>query len=636
MIRIVFFTILLLGLVFLLGDLLLRVIGWKRTIGAAVAWGVAVLLTALQFVAYPLFLLHASFSLFCVLFSVVLAALVFFSLYRLVKDKERVYAGQLRSLGRELRAHPVSAAMVLFITAAYFYRVFFYHYPDSDDAYYLARAMEAVAQNALHLDHTFIWTGLPSDALGGVTDASTFEYLKAYFSVLSGIHVSIICRTGLLLVLNLAHFGAILTAADSLDPNGHSRTPTRCLFFALYLIIQMACHLLPCSGVWMTNYLWQGKALLPGLVFPLLLAACAELFERRDCFRNIEWLSALVALTAGAAASIVGIILGPVFYVVMGLSFVIAARFRNFGKIVVCAALAALPILICAVLSYIDVATNTTRYLTDLGSLGVADWWGEYSVTAEKPQMFLLALSFLYLLLRGSKLQKVMLILPSAILLISFANPLLIHPVSSYLTTPLVYWRLFWVMPLIFSPAFAGAMFTREVAGEKMEQALLCSLASLGLFFLLLRPYGGTIPLERCFSHTNKTMRSNLYELQDSTLVIADTILDDWQGAARPVLLAEEFCAMEIRQYTVDIALAGAVRDEQKASFHERIPGTQVEAGDVYVHFQQYGAEPEKLHELLAGAGVDYVVFDLYNDWELSEGGFTQLWRGTGYTLWKV
>ena len=439
MIRIVFFTILLLGLVFLLGDLLLRVIGWKRTIGAAVAWGVAVLLTALQFVAYPLFLLHASFSLFCVLFSVVLAALVFFSLYRLVKDKERVYAGQLRSLGRELRAHPVSAAMVLFITAAYFYRVFFYHYPDSDDAYYLARAMEAVAQNALHLDHTFIWTGLPSDALGGVTDASTFEYLKAYFSVLSGIHVSIICRTGLLLVLNLAHFGAILTAADSLDPNGHSRTPTRCLFFALYLIIQMACHLLPCSGVWMTNYLWQGKALLPGLVFPLLLAACAELFERRDCFRNIEWLSALVALTAGAAASIVGIILGPVFYVVMGLSFVIAARFRNFGKIVVCAALAALPILICAVLSYIDVATNTTRYLTDLGSLGVADWWGEYSVTAEKPQMFLLALSFLYLLLRGSKLQKVMLILPSAILLISFANPLLIHPVSSYLTTPLVY-----------------------------------------------------------------------------------------------------------------------------------------------------------------------------------------------------
>ena len=55
--------------VLLLGDAFLRLIGWERKCSSAYAWGVAVLLAVVQLVAYPLYRLSTSFTLFFILYS---------------------------------------------------------------------------------------------------------------------------------------------------------------------------------------------------------------------------------------------------------------------------------------------------------------------------------------------------------------------------------------------------------------------------------------------------------------------------------------------------------------------------------------------------------------------------------------
>ena len=100
------------------------------------------------------------------------------------------------------------------------------------------------------------------------------------------------------------------------------------------------------AGTWMTGYLYEGKATMIGVVFPLLLSACANIINNIETIKKREWLAVSTTLVAGIELSIVGVFLPVILYFCIGTAYLFGTRFHNLKKIWFPAFLAALPVVI--------------------------------------------------------------------------------------------------------------------------------------------------------------------------------------------------------------------------------------------------------------------------------------------------
>lgn len=624
------------------GDLFLRFVGWKRTPASAYAWGFVFVLAVFQLLAYPMFRLGASFRLLFWSFSAVLALILILAIVSIAKHRDlKCYSGTLREFGSGAKKYPFLTLVLVGVVLFCFFMSLGFYYSSSDDGYYITRSMEAITQNRLDVSETMAWQGRVGNGRADVKDCSTFVFFCAFLSYASGIQATILCKTFFLVNLLLAHFAAVLAAADALLEKRENLFRKKSVFMILYMVFQILAVKECSAGTWMTGYLWEGKAVLIAVVFPLLLSSCLTLYRRIDRFAFREWLPVLAVMLAGVELSVIGVFLPVILYFSFGAAILIAGGFRSWKRLWKPVLVTVIPVAIFAGLSYLAVAGGTD--LLDRGTISsgagavqgsspaalLDSWMGCFWQAADFWQFVLYAAAAVYALVRGSKAQRVLLVLAPVILLLTFLNPLLSDLVSKYVTTPIVYWRLFWLFPIYLLPAAVLTdVFDRLTEGslEKGLAGVLLTLCVLGGFELFR--YSVTsmeysvLPFAKNVGkliNVRPELRSNIYNLNPTSLAISEAIETDWaenrqpetadgeETASRPNVL---FCfnrPFELRLISNEIALASLVRNNEEAK--EPLGDTGMITSEFISAYSRID-DPAFLREGIDILAADYVVFD--------------------------
>ena len=358
----------------LLGCFLLHIFKWKTGLLESFVWGLAGLIAVFHLLAYPLFLLKTSFTMLFSIYSTIIIVLLLLSIASFIRKREYIILlnNAIKNISNFSQI-PFLLLLLAMLIAALIYTCIFCYHPTVDDGYYLARSMEVIAQNSLDIHPSQSWYGETINNYPNLTDASTLSFFISYLSYLFKLSPAIICRRGFAFLLILAHLSAVLIVYDTMEGTG-SRTHDKKVFFLIvYILFQITAEKVCSSGRWITSYIWQGKAMLMALIFPLLLIACANIIRNIHDNNNssAEWLSVAVVLTAGISVSTVGLFLPLILFFSYGIAFLAVSGARSFRKIFVPALLSALPVIICGVISYLNIATVNTRYF-EIGK--TADW----------------------------------------------------------------------------------------------------------------------------------------------------------------------------------------------------------------------------------------------------------------------
>lgn len=638
----ILFIVLFSAAALLFGSALSRAVRRERSLLSSYVWGLIVLLAAVQLVAYPLYRLNCSFTLFVVLYTIVLVMLMFFAILTVRRSGLIAESGErVKASFSEMKKVPlltlILAGAIVFL-ALY---MFGFYYPTSDDGYYMTRSMEVIEQNSMGVNVRTAWLGWSEGEVPDYTDASTFVFFVSYISFLTGISATVMSKVFLAVCLFAAHLAAIWIGFDAVLGK-RSSYQKKSVSMILYILFQILSVKQSSAGIWMTGYIWNGKSMLPGFVFPLLTAECFFLMRKADELDGRSWVPMTLLMLSGISFSIVGLNLPIILYFTYGAAFLILTGFRSFRKIWKGALCSVIPVAVFAVLSYLFVITGQNDYY-ESGTTAAISWFEQFLEACDFFQFVLWGLSAAYILFRGERLQKILLVGAPILLFCTFLNPLLTGPVCKYVTTSLVYWRLWWLLPLYLLPAAAISDVIDRLCGGNLQGGFLCAALSVVML-------SGFEIFRYCITDSNYTvipyvenvgrlinarpeLRPNIYGINGAPYEIAKAVENDWNGEDKPRLLMYFNRNYEIRQYTTDIVMAVGIRDVQLTE--KMIPGTELTETDFMKSYSQI-TDGDVISKALSFYDVDYVCFDGSTALEYPEGwGLRPVADVAGISLWR-
>ena len=628
----------------LFGNVFLRLLGWERRLSAAYAWGTALLFACVQLIAYPLYRFNTSFTLFFLLFSFVLIGMLGWSIVSAVRAKDfTTYFRELRGFGNNIKKAPILFLISLSVLVFFLVFSFGFYYPTTDDGYYMTRSMEVIRQNSMGINVRFAWLGWSEGELPDYTDASTFVFLISYFSALFGIHVTILSKSFFSFWLFMAHIAAVWTASDAVLEKREHLFEKKVFVLLFYLVFLIFSVKQDSAGNWITGYIWNGKAFLSAFIFPMLTVSCFTLMRQVETLKAKEWLSVIIVLLSGVSVSIVGLNLPIILYFTFGTAFLVITKFRTFSRIWKGAVISILPVLFYAVLSYLFVITGQNDYYEAGTTTGVS-WIEQFLEAVDFFQFLLYLFACFYTLLFGSKLQKALLVLSPAILLGTFLNPLLSGFVCRYVTSSLVYWRLWWLFPLYLLPAITVADLFDRLTKGRLQSGLICSILSLLLVsgfeifrYVITDPEYSIVPYVENVGrliHVRPELRDNYYGINPATYTTARAVEQDWDEEGQPSMLMFFNRPFEIRQYSPDIVMAVGIRDIQLND--KLISGTTLTTREFMNTYSQI-TDGKLLRNILETLNVNYICFEEHSAIEnLETFGFRHIQYFSGIDLWRV
>ena len=628
----------------LAGDLFLRLLGWERSLKASYIWGLVLIFALFQLVAYPMLRLGTSFSLLFRTFTGVVLGLTFLSLITGIAGRKsenilKMYSSGVKEFFQNAKKNVFLVLVLAGAVAVHFFMSEGFYYSSSDDGLYLTKGIEAIAQNSLAINDDMAWFGRDNAPILNFENGSTYSFFLAFLSKAFNVPISAVAKTFFLLNLLAAHLCAVSWAFEQVIEKKEHFFEKKIFFLSAYIVFQLFCVKEGSSGTWMTGFLYEGKSILIGIIFPLLLGSCFILLKRLDCFQSREWLSIAVIFLAGVSVSVIGIIFPAILYFCFGIAIVLGTRFKNFKRIWLPALLSAVPVVVFALLSFFTAKSlffclggisagdwvSSGRTVTEnAGNAGLAaavsqflSWKDHFLYAVDLWQFVLYVLSVLYILFVGTKNQKVLFVISPLALLFTFANPLFCDFVASRITTPIVYWRIFWLFPVYFLPAFVLTDLIEKLTDGKLQRAvIIIAIAAVTYcgFEIFRYPQNGAVNSVYSLAadvgkliNVRPELRHNVYGLNAATIRTADTVLEDWEGEERPRLL---FCCnrpFEIRQYSSEIVLVSEVRNY--SSVEGNVPGTDVKLADFIQNYSSI-SDGQTLRDLLDALDVDYVYFD--------------------------
>lgn len=487
--------------------------------------------------------------------------------------------------------------------------------PDSDDSFYLAKAMEIIKTDRLSFREFEIWLGWDDPVMHDSTDASTLETLYAYLSVLFGLPVAVLCRKAVIISFTAVVCCTVFNLGISLFRDYDSRLKALAMT-AVYLLLCVQYNAIFDSVPYRQIFtMWHGKALVCAVIFPCIMTVCMDIYCHGEKIVFSEWLLLALIITASVSVSIIGVNFTAIFCVVMAAPFLIyrLIKRQSIVPFLLPAVTAMLPIIIFSGISLLTVIKSNPFYFADFTPPDLYNSFSKQFITESNGVILLLFIAAnLYFLFRGTLNQKLLLVGTSAFLVLTFLNPLFANAVAKYLTTSSVYWRLYWIFPIwtIIPAALVGALAGIERKNRRIYAAGFASL--LAALCLVLYSYSGTavfsdpVTAVRCWY----PKRNNPYGLSSSCVAAADAILAD-SDSGLPLLLdlSNGRGLMDIRQYTADIGLCFGIRDDQVEEHTELIPGSDVPISDLILDLRSDVPceDAELLHAALRQVKADYI-----------------------------
>ena len=600
----------LLAVTLLAGMAVQRLLKFTYSVSNAMMLGFTVLIASFHVVAYPLTRLNATFTLMFWIYSAMLVIFAAAGAWAIAGRGSREITKQYaQDLWSGLRRNWLPVTVVCLLGLYVLTISCGFAFEDSDESYYLPRAMEMIANNRLNIPQGFGWSGIETTSYPNDVDASTLEAWRAYWSCLFGLHVTVFSRNSFTVAAHLISWCAAYQAFRSLAKNGGTRVGG-CVFLAIYLLFMLldGDHLLTTSCMILRGTS-HGKALIDAVTYPSLFYACGQIAH---CGKGHipwqKWFVLSLILTAGIGLSIVGVYWPFLCCLTMGLPYLLIERRKDLHKLIGPLLLTCLPVIVYSGISLVEVVITQPRYF----EYARPEWFESMRGFINIFRVDLFVIAFVLLFVVGGRTAKIVLGGSVITLALTLLNPLFVGFVSKYLSTGIAYPRMFWMLPVYFLPAYViGAVF--EKLEWKGKQASIWTLVAM----LLVTGYG--VPeflwgVKRGqFTRPEDEMVQNQYGLISLWPNMGDRMLEGAEEGERVTVMwcSDRHC--NLRQYSERFIVLGACRKWQWKYYDMLLEdGTETPLA-LRQDFEENGmdfSDPVRTHAQLAASGVDYVCMD--------------------------
>lgn len=329
------FVVLLL-LPFLLGMLYTKFVEEeKNNILLQMTAGYIIMFGLFEMVALPLVWLRESLSL---LIGVYGGILLMAAVVSLILNRNRliwVVTGSLQSV----RSFTLCIWMQLALIVGQILFYIRYQYSNADDAFFVAAATTSVATDTIFAYNPL--TGNLYESLPSRYVLSPFYGFNAVVSKVTDTHPAIMAHMiFVILFLLLAYavyclLGRALFSYD-MEKTGYFLVILSCLnLFAAYSERS--------GGLFLLIRLWQGKAVLAGILIPMILYFAIRVFVLEG--KLADWILLFLLMWSCCMVSSMGIMLGAIALGILGILF--AFRHKSI-RLLFCTGLCCLPNLLCA------------------------------------------------------------------------------------------------------------------------------------------------------------------------------------------------------------------------------------------------------------------------------------------------
>lgn len=297
--------------------------------------GYVIMFGLFEIVALPLVWLRQSLTLLMGIYGGILILLAGISLVLNWKRLFGILKGTFQAVRRFTLC--VWAELVLILGQVVFYIQ--YQYSNADDAFYVAAATTSIATNSIFAYNPY--TGTLYDKLPSRYVLSPFYAFNAVVSKATDTHPAIMAHMMfmiLFLLVAYAVYGLIGRAlfSQDMEKTGYFMLLLSCMnIFAAYSERT--------SGLFLLIRLWQGKAVLAGILLPFILYLAIRIFMMEG--KRADWVLLFLLMSGCCMVSSMGIMLGAIMLGVLGILF----AWKNKSlRVLIYAAICCLPNLLCA------------------------------------------------------------------------------------------------------------------------------------------------------------------------------------------------------------------------------------------------------------------------------------------------
>lgn len=486
-----------------------------------------------EVIALPFMLLKGNFLILCYTFGfislgITILSLVFLcqdlsiSKYIFVKRKKNLHQTSLKS----------TLPYIIFGSVLFFqlFIVTVYAHFDADDSFYIAISNACISSNQIFgFEPSTGLTNMPFPASYSLTG---YEVLVACWSKVFSIQPVALYHTVLPIIFIPISYLAFYCLSKSIIKN---KTKAIWIIIILSALNIFSNYSVYSPGAFLLFRSWQGKASLVNILFPTLLYffVCA-VSSSKVKQKTFNLFCCTLTLLSSVCFSSVGIYLLPIAYFCLVVAYSVFAKKLLF---LFRASLNAIPSFLFLLLYLVILSSNNS--LDAINNIVY-----EYSFLLEIKKFFnenyyflcLYLISILYLIFKGTKLQKFLFLRYPLLLIITFLNPLFMPFVAQYLTGAVVYWRLFWLLPIYITISVTLVLILSS-SNLKTSIRILCGFLILPLF----------LPANFIFNSNNYTFTGNMEKLPDEVIDFCEEITTKVNNPT--ILSPPEYCTF-IRQYS--------------------------------------------------------------------------------------
>ena len=307
----------------------------KNNLLMHLAAGYVMMFGVFELIALPLIWLGQSLSLLVVIYFGILAVISAVSLflnYRRLSQVMFHVVSAVRQFTLVLWGQTalVAAQVMVYVR---------YQYANADDAFFVASATTSLATNTIFAYNPYTgtaYTELPSRYV-----LSPFYAFTAAISRVTDTHPAIIAHSVFMILFLLLAYAVYALIARALFSCDMERV-------GYFMILLSALNIFSAysertSGLFLLIRLWQGKAVLAGILLPMILYLAIRLFQKKE--QKADWLLLFLLMCACCMVSSMGVILGAISIGIFG---ILIAWKRRSARILLSAAACCLPNMFCA------------------------------------------------------------------------------------------------------------------------------------------------------------------------------------------------------------------------------------------------------------------------------------------------
>lgn len=360
--------------------------------------------------------------------------------------------------------------------------------------------------------------------------------------------------------------------------------------------------------------------MLANIILPILLLEFIKIYKQKYVAKR-ELLMLFAILAAGFHATTVGLYLVPIAY--FAYTTVYFVKYRDIqGSIKLC-----IPVFFS--LPYVAMKLQILLSAGPITSITQGEeeftYFNEfYDKFLNQNIIFALLVGCLvvYVIKKGSDLEKTALIYPGIVLLVTFLNPFLSDFIAKTVTGVSVYWRMFWLFEFRFIIIVGALLYFSYETSKKIVPLIAVLFVVAGS--------GEVIYSDKFFEE-----RENRYKIQNQSVWIADSIIEDSNGKVKNLLIPGG-ANWEIRQYTGKVQLAWGRYTEDLYNMYDKENYDSLKK----LHTQLYKEkewDEEEVGRLLDKYEIDYLY--VYND-SLKDNTLPEhlepIKRESAYTIYRV